>query len=110
MSTDSQPALPQGSQLNPAVLRCRQAWAAARREAAARRKDSYDVRKAANSAFRDAMPSLSGIENIQDFIACVADGMMFEVISSLEAPRLLYAAQVAVSAHRRTGRPAREEK
>lgn len=110
MSTDSQPALPQGSQLNPAVLRCRQAWATARQEAAAHRKNSYEVREAANAGFRKAMPSLSGIENIQDFIACVADGMVFEVISSLEAPRLLYAAQVAVSAQRKLGGSAAKEK
>ena len=54
--------------------------------------------KDAFKAYREAMPPLSGAQNIRDFIACVAHGMLMDVFSSEEASKLLYAAQVAASA------------
>jgi hypothetical protein len=44
------------------------------------------------------MPPLSGHENIRDFIACVAQGILIEAISGSDGARLLYAAQVAHTA------------
>ena len=44
------------------------------------------------------MPPLSGHENICDFIACVAHGILIEAISGSDGARLLYAAQVAHTA------------
>jgi hypothetical protein len=41
------------------------------------------------------MPSLSGPDNIRDFIACVAHGMLIGAIRDTDGARLLYAAQVA---------------
>jgi hypothetical protein len=46
------------------------------------------------------MPPLSGDENIRDFIACTAHGMLIDAISGTDAARLLYAAQVAHTTRR----------
>jgi hypothetical protein len=48
-------------------------------------------------AYRKVLPPLSGHQNICDFIACVAHGMLIEAISGADGSRLLYAAQVANS-------------
>ncbi|MGD0293742.1 MAG: hypothetical protein ABSB30_07790 [Terracidiphilus sp.] len=83
---------------NPAVVRCVSAWAAAYKEAKAQNKDNYDASKEATQAYRNAMPSLSGFENTRDFIACVARGILLGVIDGKIGAKLLYAAQVALSA------------
>jgi hypothetical protein len=80
---------------NPAVARCTHAYADAMQSAIDRRKHEYDAAKEAGNAYRQAMPPLSGHENIRDFIACVAHGMLIEAISGSDGARLLYAAQVA---------------
>jgi hypothetical protein len=93
----------------PAVARCCQAMQTAFRAV----KAAYDVNgdesalecqdraaEAAQRAYCQAMPPLSGCENIRNFIACVAHGMMLDVFTGAESTRLLYAAQVAK--HRRT--------
>jgi hypothetical protein len=46
------------------------------------------------------MPDLCGYQNIRDFIACVSYGCICGAIHPVEAPRLLYGAQVAISALR----------
>ena len=51
----------------------------------------------ARDVYRKAMPPLTGRENIQNFIACVAHGMLMKIIEPADATRLLYAAQVAQS-------------
>jgi hypothetical protein len=48
-------------------------------------------------AYRNTMPPLRGAENIRDFIACVAQALLFGVIKDKDASKLLYAAQVAFS-------------
>jgi len=53
----------------------------------------YDASKAAHDAYRNALPPLSGVENIRDFIACVAHGMLIDSIRDCVAARLLYAAK-----------------
>jgi hypothetical protein len=85
---------------NPAVNLCAQAYERAYK-AAKRQKDSelYAEGKA-EMAFCKAMPQLSGQENIKDFIACVAYGILIKAIPGPEGARLLYAAQVANSAIR----------
>jgi hypothetical protein len=55
-------------------------------------------RVAAHKAFRKSLPPLTGRENIQNFIACVAHGMLIGAILSPDGARLLYAAQVAMAA------------
>jgi hypothetical protein len=50
----------------------------------------------AGPAFCKAMPPLVGYENIRDFIACVAHGILINAIPEKRANQLLYAAQVAL--------------
>jgi len=96
------PALQPGfKQSSTAIKRCCTAW-----------QRSYDVClegkevnaitrafaiNAASPAICKAMPPLAGRENIRDFIACVAHGILINAIPEKRANHLLYAAQVALS-------------
>ena len=51
--------------------------------------------KRAADAYREAMPPLTGAENIRNFIACVGHGLLLHVITEKESTKLLYAAQTA---------------
>jgi hypothetical protein len=51
--------------------------------------------RSAGEAYCGAMPSLTGAQNIRDFIACVAHGMLLEAIEEKCVGKLLYAARVA---------------
>ena len=85
---------------NPAVQLC---YLAHKRSLESSRKQGlnhYDTKTNACIAYRNAMPDLSGYENIRDFIACVTYGMLFNIIDSIEGPKFLYAAQVAIGALR----------
>jgi hypothetical protein len=86
---------------NPAVARCLSAWATAIKEAKMMKKDKYDTADDAKNAYRDAMPSLSGYENIRDFIACVVNAMLIGAIADNQGTKLLYGAQVALTTVRR---------
>jgi acyl-CoA synthetase (NDP forming) len=94
---------------NPAVAACSRAHRQARDQAKASGKGFYEVSTASREAFRRAMPPLDSPANITDFIACVAHGLLLEIISDSDSARLLYAAQVASSAARlhtkSSGRP-----
>jgi hypothetical protein len=101
---------------NPAVHHC---YLAAQQAAQAiLEEDPDDTLQAlwnATNSYCNAMPSLAGHENIRNFIACVAQGMLLGVIYYDEAPKLLYAAQVALSVLPReprnpVGRPPNREK
>jgi hypothetical protein len=91
-----------GAFVNPAVARCCNAGTRAYRTAMAKSQNAYEASKAAHQAFRNALPPLSGADNIRDFIACVAQGMLIESIREDTGARLLYAAQVASNAFRNT--------
>jgi hypothetical protein len=54
------------------------------------------------AAYRFALPPLDSAENIRNFISAVAHGMLIRIIDPAEAPRLLYAAQCAVAAVRKS--------
>jgi len=82
---------------NPAVARCMSAKESTYKALRANNKDDYDASKAAKQAYRDAMPSLFGYENICNFIACVARGMLIGAICGEDSTKLLYAAQVALA-------------
>ncbi|MGH9593134.1 MAG: hypothetical protein ACRD5L_08580, partial [Bryobacteraceae bacterium] len=43
------------------------------------------------------MPHLYGLQNIQDFIACVAVAILRSYLYASEVPKLLYAAQIATA-------------
>ena len=80
---------------NPAIARCMSVWSRAWKIAEkAGRSDIYNSHES-GIAYRHAMPLLTGEENIRDFIACVAQGMLIGAISGPDGARLLYAAQVA---------------
>ncbi len=94
--SDALPTLPTDPALaNSAVARCCEAATAAKRAAIAKRQATYDCTYAAREAYRKVMPPLSGADNIRDFVACVAHGLLLGVLSDSECTRLLYAAQVA---------------
>ncbi len=80
---------------NPAVARCKKAYADALQAAEEKGADLFSSRRLAKRAFREAMPALAGRKNTRDFVACVAQGMLGEVFEDNHATRLLYAAQVA---------------
>jgi hypothetical protein len=86
---------------NPAVARCMNAWTLTYEKEKTKRKGDFDASLTAEKAYREAMPPLSGYENIRDFIACVAHAMLIGAILDDKGTKLLYAAQVALSALRR---------
>jgi hypothetical protein len=87
--------IPFAAATNPAVARCVCAWISVNKAERAKGKDKYDASKAADRAYLDAMPPLSGDENIRDFIACVTQAMLADIILESSGSKLLYAAQVA---------------
>jgi hypothetical protein len=82
---------------NIAVAHCCQVWETTRNQALKQGVSLVLARVAAHKAYQKALPPLVGLENIQDFIACVAHGMLNGSILSPDGARLLYAAQVAKS-------------
>jgi hypothetical protein len=87
-------------QRNPAVLRCCEARDRSLQDSQDRNLDKYETSKRAEKAYRNALPDLSGYENIRDFIARVSHGMITEDIHAITGPQYLYGAQVAISALR----------
>ncbi len=98
MSTESHP--------NPAIARCLAAREEAMQKARAAGESDYGIRSAGQDAYRTALPSLEGRENVRAFIACVAYGLLLDVFIESQAKLLLYAAQVATSASRQPARAA----
>jgi hypothetical protein len=92
--------LPFAASENPAVARCVNAWVRVHKAERAKGKDKYGARSAANSAYLDALPPLSGDENIGDFIACVTHAMIADIILESSGAKYLYAAQVAYTTTR----------
>jgi hypothetical protein len=91
---------------NPAVARCCNAYARALQAARGRDKGNVFAKLDAEEAYRKALPPLYGHQNICDFIACVAHGMLIDAINGKVGARLLYAAQVAHTTNaKRPGRP-----
>jgi hypothetical protein len=80
---------------NPAVARCCEALERVRRKTDPGVRGLIFSHSDCAVAYRQAMPSLSGPDNIRDFIACAAHGMLIGAISATDCARLLYAAQVA---------------
>jgi len=80
---------------NPAVRRCCQIWQTIFRAELARGEHEVLAARSAGEAYRGAMPSLIGAQNIRDFIACVAHGMLLQAIEEKSGGKLLYAARMA---------------
>ena len=86
---------------NPAVARCMSAWTSAYKAEFTKCKDEDDASEEAQKAYREAMPPLSGYDNIRDFIACVVNAMLIGAIEDNQGTKLLYGAQVALTTVRR---------
>jgi hypothetical protein len=80
---------------NPAIARCCDALERVRVQSKLGVRGLIFSHSDCAVAYRQAMPSLSGLENIRDFIACAAHGMLIGAIDATDCARLLYAAQVA---------------
>jgi len=94
---------------NPAVARCVRAYAEAYDIAIQQPEyDEHVANYAGKFAYRQSLPPLIGRRNIRDFTACIAHGMLLNVIDTTEGTRILYAAQVA--ANTRNTQPARTQK
>lgn len=89
---------------NPAVAHCCEFWETTLHLALNQGKSLVQSRVAAHKAYQQALPPLIGLENIQNFIACVAHGMLKGSILHQHGTTLLYAAQVAKSMAVSTGR------
>jgi hypothetical protein len=98
MSTQPTPA--ETTHPNPAVARCLHEYTKTYKAQYAVEQCSYTASGRAAAAFRQAMPLLDGPANIRDFIACVAQGVLLDAIEERQSSKLLYAAQVALSAIR----------
>lgn len=93
---------------NPAVARCAKAWqrtydrivSAAPNHGEDAEKIEDFARDEAEAAFRNALPPLSGEENIRDFIACVGHALVKEILLPIVCTDYLEAAKVALSAVR----------
>jgi hypothetical protein len=59
---------------------------------------SFWAKKVASKAFCEALPLLSTRENISDFIACAAHGILIDAIPVEKTGPILYAAQLALAA------------
>ncbi|HXR39601.1 MAG TPA: hypothetical protein VN776_10935 [Terracidiphilus sp.] len=82
---------------NPAIARCLKAYDLAHRTTLGRTNSRACARLDGKGAYRKAMPPLAGPDNIRDFIACTAHGMLIEAIDETKGARLLYAAHIAHS-------------
>ena len=80
---------------NPAVARCCRIWQSVFRAELERGEHRVLAARSAGEAYCGAMPSLTGEQNIRDFIACVAHGILLQAIEEKNGGKLLYAAQVA---------------
>lgn len=84
----------------PAVARCHDAWIRAFKTELAKSGSKVSATFRGAEAYRDAMPHLLGYENICDFIACTTHGMLLGALETSRSTKLLYAAQVALTALR----------
>jgi hypothetical protein len=85
---------------NPAVTRCLAAFTATRAAAKKQGLKAFDCTCAGVDAYRDLLPPLDSYENIRDFIACVARGIIIDSLAFRDGKDLLYAAHIAISALR----------
>jgi hypothetical protein len=81
---------------NPAVARCQVALERAFHAEMDCSRSRMLARKQARDAFRHALPELSSLENVGNFIACIAYAISVGVFVDGEGAELLYAAQISL--------------
>jgi hypothetical protein len=100
---------------NQAIVRCVRARNRAYNKKLDEGESDFKASEAGRLAYLRAMPPLTGLENIRDFIACVTYAELAEFIQHSRAENYLEAAKVALAALRREeqtslrrpGRPAK---
>ena len=90
---------------NAAVARCIRAWHRAYKKQLEDDESKFQAEQAGNRAYLCAMPPLAGLDNIRDYIACVAQAAIMRVLRQNDVTQLLYAAQVAIGTVRREPKP-----
>jgi len=90
---------------NPAVALCTEAWEKILRATAQTTGNLYTAERCAAKAYRLCLPPLSSSQEIRDFIACVGYGVLLGAIKAENGTKLIYAAQVALSAVPRDCKP-----
>jgi hypothetical protein len=90
-------APPSSDPVDRAIARCRTAYTSTYQQCKDNRLSEYETEKRAGEQFKLAMPSLGTRDNIRAFVACVAHGVLINVMDGTEAARMLFAAQVALS-------------
>jgi hypothetical protein len=74
------------------------------------RASKYLKEQAGAEAFRNALPYLTSRQNIQDFMACVAEGLLTDCIAPNLASKLISTAQAALKFFPRQTRQKRAKK
>jgi hypothetical protein len=100
---------PDSANARPALKRCLAAWRRAFNaymvDSDGDSTDKVFAAHEADKAYCNAMPILSSYENIRDFIACTAHGILMGAIPQEQSGHLLYAAQVALATLHREPKP-----
>jgi hypothetical protein len=92
---------------HPAVARCCKAWNLSFKANLKAGTDPVLIYVRANEAYRFAMPPLSTPESLCDYVACVAHGVVLNIIPLVHAAAMMDAARVASGAFRIAANPAR---
>jgi hypothetical protein len=93
--TPNQAEMPGPTSGNPVIANCYSIWQRVYKAEIAKGVHYIHAGRTAGLAYRRAMPQLTGQDNIRDFIACVAHGLLIGAIEENTGAKLLYAAQIA---------------
>lgn len=109
---EPEPAPGDGPLDNAAVARCIRAWHRAYKKEVVdseieEDESHYPAEQAGNKAYLNCLPPLAGRENIRNFIACVTQALVLDILRKCDVTPLLYAAQIATSAAGREPNPPR---
>jgi len=81
------------------IASCMRSWNYAHnKRAEGKNPTAWECEKAGNKAYLNAVPPLSGLQNICDFIACINYASMAGIVSHNEATHYLANARIALAA------------
>jgi hypothetical protein len=89
--------------IEKSLAHCKAEWQRAYDLAQAHGKPAARCVRIAAVAYKLAMPNMTTANAVKAAIACVAQGINLEVFDGREGSQLLYAAQVALTLHRKAG-------
>jgi hypothetical protein len=93
----AKPSQEHNSVVGKALARCRAAWADAHAVAHKKGLNEAKALRMACVAYKLAMPAMESRAEVHAAIACIAQGITYEVFDGRDGSQLLYAAQVALS-------------